>query len=112
VLLAYQWEGHVRELLKQKPLRQYTEQTITDQRQLFEELHQVRALGYAISCGELEQGVEAVAAPIFNEMNSIVAAVSVGGPSERCHPRQEEFIRAVCDAGQRITEAMRLAGWR
>jgi IclR family KDG regulon transcriptional repressor len=112
VLLAYQWEGHVRELLRQKTLKQYTEQTITDQRQLFEELRQVRARGYAISCGELEQGVEAVAAPIFNEMNSIVAAVSVGGPGERCHPRQEEIVRAVCEAGQRISEAMRLAGWR
>lgn len=112
VLLAYQWEGHLRELLRQKTLKQYTEQTITDQRQLFEELHHVRARGYAISCGELEQGVEAVAAPIFNEMHSVVAAVSVGGPSERFHPRQEEFIRAVCEAGQRISEALRLAGWR
>jgi DNA-binding IclR family transcriptional regulator len=112
VLLAYQWEGHLRDLLRQKTLKQYTAHTITDPRQLAEELHLVRARGYAISCGELEQGVEAVAAPIFNEVNSIVAAVSVGGPGERCRPRQQEFIRAVCEAGQRISEAMRLVGWR
>ncbi len=72
----------------------------------------MRTRGYAISCGELEAGVEAVAAPIFEQTGSIAAAVSVGGPGERCHPRQAEFIRAVCDAGQRITQAMRLTSWR
>ncbi|HEY7356950.1 MAG TPA: IclR family transcriptional regulator [Ktedonobacterales bacterium] len=112
VLLAYQWEGHLREMLAQMPLKRYTEQTITDPRRLLEELRQVRARGYAISCGELEVGVEAVAAPIFDQTGTIAAAVSVGGPSERCHPRQTEFVRAVCEAGQRITQAMRLSGWR
>jgi DNA-binding IclR family transcriptional regulator len=111
-MLAYQWEGHLREMLAQMPLKRYTEQTITDPRRLLEELRQVRARGYAISCGELEMGVEAVAAPIFDQTGTIAAAVSVGGPSERCHPRQAEFIRAVCEAGQRITQAMRLSGWR
>jgi DNA-binding IclR family transcriptional regulator len=112
VLLAYQWDGHLRELLARIALKGYTEHTITDPRQFVEELRQVRARGYAISCGELEMGVEAVAAPIFDQTGAIAAAVSVGGPSERCHPRQSEFIRAVCAAGQRITQAMRLAGWR
>ncbi len=112
VLLAYQWEGHLRTMLAQMPLKRYTGQTITDPRRLMEELRQVRARGYAISCGELEMGVEAVAAPIFDQTGTIAAAVSVGGPSERCHPRQAEFVRAVCEAGQRITQAMRLSGWR
>ncbi len=112
VLLAYQWEGRLRELLAQMPLRRYTNQTITDPRRLVEELRQVRAQGYAISQGELEVGVDAVAAPIFDQTGSIAAAVSVGGPSERCRPRQAEFIRAVCQAGQRITQVMRLTGWR
>jgi len=112
VLLAYQWEGRLRELLAEMPLRRYTEQTITDQRRLVEELRQVRARGYAISCGELEVGVEAVAAPIFDQHALIAAAVSVGGPSERCRPRQSDIIGAVCEAGQRITQAMRVGSWR
>ncbi len=112
VLLAYQWEGRLGELLSQMALKRFTEQTVTDPRRFVEELRQVRARGYAISCGELEVGVEAVAAPIFDQTGAIAAAVSVGGPSERCHPRQAEFIRAACEAGQRITQAMRLAGWR
>ncbi len=112
VLLAYQWEGRLRDLLAHAPLKRYTEQTITDARRLMEELREVRARGYAISCAELEGGVEAVAAPIFDQTGTIAAAVSVGGPSERCHPRQAEFVRAVCEAGQRITQAMRLSGWR
>ncbi len=112
VLLAYQWEGRLRELLAQIRMKRYTDQTITDPHRLAEELRQVRARGYAISCGELEVGVEAVAAPIFDQNGAIAAAVSVGGPSERCRPRQSDCIRAVCEAGQRITQAMRLASWR
>lgn len=112
VLLAYQWEGRLRDLLAQATLKRFTEQTITDARRLLEELREVHARGYAISCAELEGGVEAVAAPIFDQTGTIAAAVSVGGPSERCHPRQAEFVRAVCEAGQRITQAMRLSGWR
>jgi IclR family KDG regulon transcriptional repressor len=112
VLLAYQWEGRLRDLLSQASLKRFTEQTITDARRLLDELRDVRARGYAISCAELEGGVEAVAAPIFDQSGMITAAVSVGGPSERCHPRQAEFVRAVCEAGQRVTQAMRLSGWR
>lgn len=112
VLLAYQWEGRLRDLLSQVALKRYTTQTITDPRRFMEELRQVRARGYAISCGELEVGVEAVAAPIFDQAGSIAAAVSVGGPGERCRPRHAEFIRAACEAGQRITQAMRLTAWR
>ncbi len=112
VLLAYQWEGRLREMLAPIRLKRYTDQTITDPHRLYEELRQVRGRGWALSCGELEAGVEAVAAPIFDQTGSIAAAVSVGGPSERCRPRQSEFIRAVCQAGQRITQAMRVAGWR
>ncbi len=112
VLLAYQWEGRLREMLVHMPLKRYTDQTITDPQRLIEELRLVRARGYAVSCGELETGVEAVAAPIFDQTGIVAAAVSVGGPSERCHPRRAAFIQAVCEAGQRITQALCLNGWR
>ena len=61
--------------------------------------------------GELEEGIDAVAAPIFDHLNSIVAAVSIGGPSERCHPKQGELIAAVTRAGQLISQTLRYIGW-
>ena len=111
VLLAYQWEVQLRETLSKMSLTRYTDRTITDTRQLLEELRNVRAHGYAISSGGLEEGIDAVAAPIFDHLNSVVAAVSIGGPSERCHPKQGELITAVTRAGQLISQTLRYIGW-
>ncbi len=110
-LLAYQWEVRLREILNHMNLTRYTDRTITDPRLLLEELRHVRANGYAISCGELEDGIDAVAAPIFDHLNTVVAAVSIGGPSERCRPRQPELIAAVTRAGHQISQALRYVGW-
>ena len=102
----------MREILSHAKLTSYTERTITDPRILYEELRHVRALGYAISCGELEEGIDAVAAPIFDHLGSVVASVSIGGPSERCHPKQAELIGAVTYAGQQISQALRYISWQ
>ena len=48
-----------------------------------EELEQVRRRGYATALGELEPGLHAVAAPVFDANGACVAAVSVAGPSYR-----------------------------
>ncbi len=111
VLLAYQWEFQLQEMLSKVNLTRYTDRTITDPRQLLEELRRVRTQGYAISNGELEEGIDAVAAPIFDHLNSVVAAVSIGGPSERCQPKQGELIAAVVRAGQLISQTLRYIGW-
>ncbi|HLH60779.1 MAG TPA: IclR family transcriptional regulator [Ktedonobacteraceae bacterium] len=111
VLLAYQWEVRLREILNHTPLAKYTDRTITDPRLLLEELRSVRSLGYSISCGELEEGIDAVAAPIFDHLGSVVAAVSIGGPSERCRPKQSEHIAAVTRAGHQISQALRYISW-
>src|ERR1700730_11604640 len=111
VMLAYQWEVRLREILSHTTLTRYTDRTITDSRLLLEELRHVRSLGYAISCGELEEGIDAVAAPIFDHPGTVVAAVSIGGPSERCRPKQSELITAVTRAGQQISQALRYVSW-
>ncbi|HET8845665.1 MAG TPA: IclR family transcriptional regulator [Ktedonobacteraceae bacterium] len=106
VLLAYQGEQRLSELLAHASLSRYTESTITDVSQLMKELATVRTLGYAISSSELEEGIEAVAAPIFDRLQTIVAAVSVSGPGERCLTKRDELILAVTDAGKRISQAL------
>src|SRR5213080_1506047 len=111
VLLAYQWEVRLREILSHATLTRYTDRTITDTRQLLEELRKVRAHGYAVSSGELEEGIDAVAAPIFDHLGIVVASVSIGGPTERCRPKQAELIGAVTQAGQQVSQALRYVGW-
>jgi len=47
------------------------------------ELDRVRARGFATSIDELEEGLSAVAAPVFGAAGDPIAALSISGPSAR-----------------------------
>ena len=64
-------------------LERLTPRTVTDPAALERELAEVRRRGYAAAVEELEVGLHAVAAPVFDCRGSCVAAVSVSGPSYR-----------------------------
>lgn len=81
-LLAYLPQQQL-ECILAKGLPRFTEKTITDPILLQEELKGVRQQGYAVAQEELEVGLSAVAAPIWNHEGKVVAAVSVSGPSFR-----------------------------
>lgn len=66
-----------------KELPAYTEQTVTDRSMLSQELEEIRQIGFGIAEEELEEGLSAVAAPIRNHEDRVVAIVSVSGPSSR-----------------------------
>lgn len=79
VLLAHQPPAESEQLLR-RPLFALTEKTITAPEQLAQELQQIRAQGYAITREELEVGFVATAAPIYDHTNTVIAALSLGGP--------------------------------
>lgn len=64
-------------------LQKRTPKTITSRRQLERELEKVCEQGYATATDELEVGFTALAAPVRNHMGSVVAAISLNGPSSR-----------------------------
>jgi DNA-binding IclR family transcriptional regulator len=64
-------------------LTRYTPRTITDPAEWERELRRVRARGYAVLRDELEAGLSAVAAPVFDDMGACVAAIAVSGPTFR-----------------------------
>jgi len=64
-------------------LEQYTPRTITTRQKLNAELNRVAKQGYATAIGELEAGYVAIGAPIRNNAQHVVAAICVGGPSNR-----------------------------
>lgn len=112
VLLAYLPMARLQALLRLGPLQRFTENTITESDALEEELRQVRARGYAASCSELEQGVDAFAAAVFDSMGTAVAAISVGGPSVRISPKRDHLVQAVCRATNRSTSALSNIHWQ
>mgnify|MGYP002134113376 CR=1 FL=1 len=64
-------------------LEKYTDSTITSRAKLESELDRVRNEGYAIIIDELEEGLSAVAAPVFDSRGSVIGAVSLSGPTPR-----------------------------
>ena len=82
VLLAWQSPTFVERILSQ-PLMHFTIHTITDPKVLREELAHVRTYGYATALGEIEDGLNAIAAPVRAASGEIVAAISVSGPAYR-----------------------------
>lgn len=64
-------------------LRAYTERTITDREALATELSQVRERGFAEAIREREEDLNAVAAPVFDTRDEVIAIVGVQGPASR-----------------------------
>jgi DNA-binding IclR family transcriptional regulator len=64
-------------------LAKLTQRTIVDLEPLLAELARVRRQGYATAVGELEDGINAVAAPVQDARGNVVAAVGVYGPAGR-----------------------------
>jgi DNA-binding IclR family transcriptional regulator len=62
-----------------------TEHTITDPAVLECQLEDIRRDGYAQAFGELEIGLDAIAAPVRDRTGVVVAAIGISGPSDRIH---------------------------
>jgi IclR family acetate operon transcriptional repressor len=106
VLLAHLPEDHW-DLVMTGPLERRTPRTVTDPETLRRQLLQARSRGYAYTVEELEEGLNAVAAPVRGPGGEVTAAVSVAGPAYRVTPeRVPELARAVVDAGAEISRRM------
>lgn len=79
-------------------LERRTDQTITSRAALAADLATICARGYAITDGELEPGLVAVAAPVYRDGGAVVAALSVSGPATRLAPARLAGVAAQCVA--------------
>ena len=77
-------------------LEHYTPQTITTLDGLARELDRIRRRGYATAVAELEEGLVAVAAPVFDPAGACVAALSVSGPEFRMLPETLAGLGKLC----------------
>ena len=92
VLLAYMAPDERREMLADSGLARLAPRTITSQRELEAQVEAAARDGYASSIEELEEGLNAIAAPVRDHTGRVIAALSVSGPVYRF---TEERLRAV-----------------
>jgi DNA-binding IclR family transcriptional regulator len=71
------------EILIGDNLPQLTPNTITDPDAYMQELERIRREGYSLDVEEIDIGINAVGAPIFDHESKPVAAVVIAGPAQR-----------------------------
>lgn len=103
VLLAYQPADYQESYIKSAKLTALTPQTNTDPAVLRKQLAEVCGKGFWLSSGESVAGSAAIAAPVFGPNGQILAALSVGAPSERMEVNRELYRRAVTVAARRAS---------
>jgi len=77
-------------------LERYTEHTICSVPALEAQLAEIRRDGYAKAAAELEDGLVAVAAPVFGPDGGCVAALSISGPAYRMPPEKLDELGRLC----------------
>jgi DNA-binding IclR family transcriptional regulator len=106
ILLAHIPSEQRGRLLKGQ-LKRFTPRTITDAAVLEKQLRRAVEEGYAFTLEELEVGLNAVAAPVRDAEGSVIAAVSVAGPSYRVTPhRLSELGEMTRDAADAVSRRM------
>ncbi|MDZ4268476.1 MAG: IclR family transcriptional regulator C-terminal domain-containing protein, partial [Mycobacterium sp.] len=90
-------------------LESFTDTTMSDLPDLQRELAGVRDRGWASVSEELEVGLNAVAAPVYDANSQVVAALSVSGPTYRLGAeRFEEIAKLTIAAADTISRRL---GW-
>ena len=106
-IMAYLPPDKVNSLIKEKGLKKYADNTITNKDDLIKGLEKIRKRGYAIDNIEHEVGVRCVAGPIRDYTGKVIASMSVSGPAFRINenntPNIAKKVKEYCDC---ISEEM------
>ena len=104
ILLAHLEDEKIETFLKTQKLVKYTGKTIVDPDKLRKEIKGIRKAGYAFSEEEIDLGVRALAAPIFDHEGKIAAGLVVFGPAQRIDDyKKEKILKAIFECSKKIS---------
>ena len=86
VILSFMNRDELESAIREKGLKKFTENTITDRARLDASLEEIRESGYAVSYAEHNEMVHAVAAPIRDHAGKVFASLSALGTISRITP--------------------------
>jgi IclR family pca regulon transcriptional regulator len=112
VILAHLPPQELARRLDQTPLTPCTSNSKIDRPAIEAELMQVRRQGYATNDEELEVGLRAVAAPIWDHNNQVVAAINASGSVRTISNKRllSEIMPQVCHTAELISLALGYGG--
>lgn len=80
VLLAGCSDDEIKTYLASAKMVKITKNTVADPDTVWAKIHEIREKGYAIAFGELEPETAAIAVPVRNHREEVVASLSLAGP--------------------------------
>ena len=79
----------------------------TQAEQLMADLEQIRRQGYAVSEGEVDDGVWGVSAPLFQQKQVALGSITLMAPTARAQPRSQQLIDATVKAAANISTTLK-----
>ncbi len=102
-VLAYLPQEICEKLIK-TPMQRFTEHTITNREEFIRHLEEVRINGVAFDFEEIDMGVNAIGAPVFDHNGEPVAAAVIVGPSDRIPgEKKADMVRLLKKAASGIS---------
>jgi DNA-binding IclR family transcriptional regulator len=106
-IVAFQERSVAERILRINGISARTEKTITDRNALLADFEQIRKNGYSVDRGESIPGGVCFGAPLFDERDHAIAAISLSIPSFRLPPEREpEMIQAIKDTARQASAAI------
>lgn len=95
-----------REVFK-RGVKRYTLNTIIDEKLFLDEIERVRLQGYALDREEWSNGINCIAAPLYDAAGNIVAGISISGPTSM-YPLEKllEYVPVLIEYAHRISARM------
>ncbi len=98
-------------ILKETGLPSRTPRTITNRKELENQLLAVARDGYGVVREEFEIGLTAAAVPVYNHMGAVIGAISISGPAFRFDPEEiPGLIAALKQGGLQVSAKMGYTG--
>jgi IclR family acetate operon transcriptional repressor len=111
LFLAFLPPAQVRTVLGPRPLKRYTERTVTDLDALERELRKVRSSGIATDIGEYLEGSVCLAVPVSDTQGRVCAAIAVHGPAPRMTLKKGiDFLPALKRAAASVSATIARSG--
>ncbi len=102
----------VREVFRRE-VNRYTLHTITDEDIFVKEIEKVRLQGYAVDLEEWNNGVNCIAAPLYDAAGQVIAGISISGPtSVQPLDKLMEYVPILIEYSNRLSARMgSRGGW-
>lgn len=107
-ILAYSDADRVKRFIsKNSRFEALTPNTITHPNELFRQFREIRLKGFSVDMEEMDVGINAIGAPIFNHENIPVAAAVIAGPSHRVSPvENSEMVYLLKQTAKKISSLL------